>query len=474
MSAAVVMVAYYFPPDGSAGVYRPLRFVRQLAWRGWRPTVVTLDAESHARPDPRLLTLVPAEVEIVRVSERDIWKRIQSRREQGTRAQLRTGGAVQAARLRRAHQRPLRSLARRIVRRVEATVYYPDPARFWIRPAVSASVGVCRSKRPEAILATGGPWSAFLVAHETSRRTGVPYVLDFRDSWTLTCNDDFERWRPGWAARRDRRVLGSLLAGARAVIFRYQTEAECYWRAYPRGLDPARMHVIPNGYEGEVAPFQVAPGDRCTVLYTGTLTQYRYDTLLEAVARLRAAFPSEAARLRLLFVGEGGADLQAEVARRGLDDVVETRGPVPADEVARLQADAHALLLLGVTPFRGHELVGSKVFGYLKAARPIVGVLSPDETRNVLRAVQVTTVAGIDAPGEIVATLRRVLHAWTDGRLADLLPDAAACAQYSSEHQADAFVRALEGKPPVSPFVPGNAEIPDSLKSIIGASGWIR
>ena len=35
---SVLMIAYYFPPDGSAGVYRPLRFVRHLAARGWQPS----------------------------------------------------------------------------------------------------------------------------------------------------------------------------------------------------------------------------------------------------------------------------------------------------------------------------------------------------------------------------------------------------------------------------------------------------
>jgi hypothetical protein len=471
---AVVLIAYYFPPDGSAGVYRPLRFVRQLLLRGWLPAVVTVETDAHPRPDPQLLQMVPPEVEIVRVEERDVWKRIQARRENLTKAQLSNADPQQATLVLRSHQLPVRRLVRRIVRAVEGAVYYPDPARFWIRPAVSATVAVCKVKRPAAIVATGGPWSAFLVAQRASQQTGVPYVLDFRDSWTLTQNDDFEKWRPRWAARRDRRLLRRLFADARSIVFRYRTEAECYVRAYPGALDPAKIHLVPNGYEGAIAPFQKTRSERCTVLYTGTLTQYRYETLLEAVALLRDRHPSDAAQLRLLFVGEGGVELARDAAQRRLDDIVETRGAVPAHEVDRLQREAHALLLLGVKPFRGYELVGSKVFGYLKAARPIVGILPRDETRAVLETVRVPTIADIDNPAAIVATLRQLLHAWSEHRLDDLLPDRDACAQYSAERQVQSFVRALEGLPALTPFEPGAVDIPDSLKAAIGPSGWIN
>ena len=473
-TSAVVMVAYYFPPDGSAGVYRALRFVRHLPQRGWLPGVVTLDTNAHPRPDPQLMELVPREVEVVRVSNPDVWKRIQARREEGTRAKLRDADAPQVASVRQSYHRPLRRFARHVVRSIEGSLYYPDPARFWIRPAVAATVAVCREKRASAILATGGPWSSFLIAQEASRQTGVPYVLDFRDSWTLTHNEDFEMWRPSWAARRDRRLLMDLFAGARSVILRYEAEAECYWRAYAPALDPRKVHLIPNGYEGAIGEFDASASDRCRVLYTGTLTQYRFDTLLDALEVLRDRHPADAARLRLLFVGEGGGDLACEAERRGVGDLIETRGPVPAREVDRLHREAHALLLLGVRPFRGYELVGSKVFNYLKAARPIVGILPNDETRNVLRAVGVSTLADIDSPSEIVATLRQVLRAWSEGSLGELLPDRGACAAFSAEQQVGSLVRALEGLPPLTPFVPGRVDSPDSLKTTIGAAGWIQ
>ena len=109
----------------------------------------------------------------------------------------------------------------------------------------------------------------------------------------------------------------------------------------------------------------------------------------------------------------------------------------------------------------GYELFARrKVFGYLKAGMPIIGVLPNDETKKILLRVGVTTVADVDSQSEIVTVLRRLLDAWSQGKLSSLLPKRAACEIYSAERQTQDLVRALEGTPALEPFVPGSVEIP--------------
>jgi hypothetical protein len=358
-----------------------------------------------------------------------------------------------------------------VVRAIEARYYHPDIAMRWIQPAVEATVTMCARKHPDIVWATGGPWSAFIVAQRASQRTGVPYVLDFRDAWTLTLST-FEARRPAWAQRRDCRTLYRLFKGAQAVVFRYDTEAECYWRAYQGALDAARIHLIPNGYEGTIAAFAPPNANKCLVLYTGTLSSYRYDTLLQALNWFRKGDPSQAKRLRFLFVGEGAEMLGKEAAALGLSDMVEGVGPTSYTEITRLQSAAHALLMLGRPPtIRGYELLaGAKLFEYLKAGRPIIGVVPPDEAKKILQRVGVSTVADVDSPSAIVDVLRRLLAAWSTKTLSSLVPDRAACEAYSAERQTAALVRALEGTPATPPFVPGLVEIPPSLRGELGRS----
>ena len=287
---SVIMIAYSFPPEGHAGVYRPLRFIRYLPALGWRPTVISLKTDVYDRYDPELLSLVPPETAVIRVPNPDPWKALQEWRGRRIQQKLSEAPRDEIQKIHMAHHASFRSSIREMVRIMEAWCYHPDGEMGWIRPAVREIVKVCAQNRPEVIWATGGPWSSFIVARRASALTGVPYVLDFRDAWTLV-PEPFATKRPIWATRSDRRTLYGLLTGAQAVIFRYKTETECYWRAYPGALDAERIHIIPNGFDGAVEPCKEIPGDKCKILYSGTLAYYRYDTLLDALARLKQIDP---------------------------------------------------------------------------------------------------------------------------------------------------------------------------------------
>src|SRR5438128_1773964 len=185
---SVIMIAYAFPPEGNAGAYRPLRFVRHLPTMGWNASVIALDTHCYERYDPGLLDLVPSATEVIRVRSRDPWQSMQTRRAQRIQKQLTCASVETVARPRVAQQAPVRAFLREVVRRAEAWCYHPDMAMGWIQPAVKAVVNMSARKRPDVIWATGAPWSAFIVAQRVSQRTGVPYVLDFRSSWTLVPN----------------------------------------------------------------------------------------------------------------------------------------------------------------------------------------------------------------------------------------------------------------------------------------------
>jgi hypothetical protein len=472
---SVIMIAHGFPPEGNAGAYRPLRFARHLPPMGWEPTVITLDTRSYERYDPGLLTLVPNEVEVIRARNRDWWHAIQARRARRIQEKAYTVPVENSEQPHGVNHATVRSFMREAVRTAEAWVYHPDTAMCWIRPAVESILKVCARKPSNVIWATGGPWSAFVVAQRASQLTGVPYVLDFRDPWTLT-TEEFEGRRPAWAKRRDRRTLYGLLRRAQAVIFRFVAEAECYWRAYPGALNASRIHFIPNGYEGPVDEFVAPGGDKCMILYTGTLISYQYDTLLQALFRFKKSDPVRASQLRLLFVGEAMEALANEASTLGLSELIMTSGPMSFAEINCLQSQAHALLVLGRPPaIKGHEiLAGAKLFSYLKTGRPIIGIVPADETKKILHRIGLTTVADVNSPSDIVAVIRRLLDAWSERTLTRLVPDPAACEAYSAQQQTAALVRALEGTPPAEPFVPGSVEIPPSLQGEISDGGWVR
>src|SRR5215213_10217787 len=61
-----LVIAYYFPPLGGAGVQRTLKFVRYLPEFGWRTTVVSTRSRIYRTWDRSLLREIPAQTRVVR------------------------------------------------------------------------------------------------------------------------------------------------------------------------------------------------------------------------------------------------------------------------------------------------------------------------------------------------------------------------------------------------------------------------
>ncbi|MEX2493387.1 MAG: glycosyltransferase [Nitrospirales bacterium] len=465
---SVLMIAYFFPPEGNAGSYRPLRFVRALATLGWDVRVISVNPYSYDRYDPLLLNSVPPEIEIIRVQGRDWWQAIQAWRGKKEKAVLAQASIEQAKKIHSAQWAPFRSRLRSAVRKIEAAYYLPDRAMPWIRPAFKAAVDTCLMKKPDVIWATVGPISSGLVAFQLSQQIHVPYVLDFRDPWGLNYYPD-DLIRPKFASCRVRSIMRQIFEQAESIVFLFDSVAECYLQAYPGFINEKKIHIIPNGFEGSLDDFTLPFGERLTILYAGTLGTYRYDTLLQGLKFLKQRQPAVGKRLRLLFVGDGNEPLLREATMVGLNDIIETIGVVPYKEIQCIHRESHAFLILGrPSEVKGHELVaGAKLFGYLKARRPIIGVLPRDETRNILANVGVSTIADVESPYEIALVFQRVLETWINGSLEALLPDPVKCEAYSIEQQGVALIGALEGKVQKKTFFPGTVKIPSSLREDI-------
>src|SRR5687767_14961940 len=114
---SVLFIAYYFPPEGNAAVYRPLRFLKQLALRGWSTTVICCEPCQYERYDPELLSEVPLDTEIVRVKARDPWHAFQAWRGARIENKLANSSPEEARDVLSSHHVPWRSRLRELVRR---------------------------------------------------------------------------------------------------------------------------------------------------------------------------------------------------------------------------------------------------------------------------------------------------------------------------------------------------------------------
>ena len=164
-----MLIVLGFPPSSGSGAYRGLAYANHLAEQGWRVTVLTVtedffDHVTHARDDS-LMPLVDPRVEVVRVPMR----------QQHLMGDVRQWGWF------RGNFKHVHDDLWRLVQ----TRAFPERYAGWIPGLVRALVKMHRRSPVDIVLASGNPWSAFAAAWAFGRLAGVPYVMDYRDAWTL-------------------------------------------------------------------------------------------------------------------------------------------------------------------------------------------------------------------------------------------------------------------------------------------------
>src|SRR4051794_30036388 len=181
----VLYLAFYFPPSRASGVYRARATANHLAADGWDVTVFAAPLrflhEVVGSVDEKLAGTVDPRIRVERPWQSQFAWNTDVRR---------------FSRLRR--QMPTLALAlynggRKV---------FPEQYNSWGLAAVAKALRMHARKRFDVVVATGNPFAAFAAAWTIHKLTGLPYVVDYRDSWTLdlfTEEPAFPPESPVWA-----------------------------------------------------------------------------------------------------------------------------------------------------------------------------------------------------------------------------------------------------------------------------------
>ncbi len=345
----ILLVTWYFPPANAIAAVRLGRMAGYLAGRGHDVRVLTV--EPDAGDLSLAVELEPARIE--RTARPGRGAAPAARRPAG-------GGAAGAT--------TPRPTWRRRLSQVRADVqHFPDKQVGWLAAMTAALRRLCATWRPDLLYVSGPPFSPFVGVGRVARAEGIPWVAEFRDRWA----DDPYRVGASWRRRVDAWLERLAMRGVAAVV----TVSEPWAQAFA-----AKFHVpvatVMNGFDPSVweglAAAAAPPGLPLRLLHAGTVYPERRDpgALFEAVRHGDFA-PDE---LRLVFYGQHLDYLAEQVRRHVVADFVETHAPVPYRESLRLQRESDVLLLLQWNDPADDGNVPGKVFEYLAARRPILGL----------------------------------------------------------------------------------------------------
>lgn len=364
----VLFISYAFPPVGGAGVQRTSKFVKYLPQTGWIPSVLTASNPSVPVFDHTLLADIPPETHIVRART---WEPSYA---------IKRTVAAQGGRI--ASGQGYRHKAKQSVRRLANLILQPDPQILWGMNAVRLGVRSLKETAHHVIVASGPPFSSFLIGAAISRRTGVPLVLDYRDEWDLS-NCCWENKQFGhFSLAIQRRLQHRVIRQARALLATSRPSACALEAIRDQAGGVAKVSCLYNGFDPDEFNYIEPPalnGDgRYRLVYVGTLWNLTTTApLVEAVQQLCAERPDLAPRLELIFAGRRTPHEECVLSKlEGLPCKVTLLPYLEHAAAIDLMSSASALCALLADTEGAERVVPAKIFEYLATGRPIL-VIAP-------------------------------------------------------------------------------------------------
>ena len=286
-----------------------------------------------------------------------------------------------------------------------------DSQWSWFPLAARRGYALCREVGPEIIYSTGGAASAHIAAGRIARRTGIPWVAEFQDP--LVHGD----WSRGKVARKafafaERYVC----ANASRVVF--LTEEARRRAAARTSLGDRGRCIYPGAEPLPEIPPRRRNGALLRFAHLGSFGGSRNPVvLLEAARVLLDERPELAGTVRFDFYGNCDANSKRLLREFPREGVATFHGRVSRSVSLAAMREADVLVLIQNVADYSSETIPSKVYEYLAAGRPILGLVHRNaELAGMLTGLGHTVAEAADA-GSVRGAISEIHRRWKEGAL---------------------------------------------------------
>ncbi|MFM7090893.1 MAG: glycosyl transferase family 1, partial [Bacteroidota bacterium] len=208
-SKRVLIILYYWPPSGGAGVHRWLKFVKYLRDFGWEPVIYIPSNPDYPIVDPDRVKEIPENLEIIK---RPIWEPFSLYRKftgKGKDTKMDFGHLVNV----KTHLQ--KGWKERLAIWIRGNFFVPDSRLFWVNPSVRFLSDYYIKSPFQAIITSGPPHSLHLIGLKLKEKYKIPWMADFRDPWS--------EYFPAlmltkWAMKRHENLEKSILQAADKIV----------------------------------------------------------------------------------------------------------------------------------------------------------------------------------------------------------------------------------------------------------------
>ena len=365
----VLIVAYYFPPMGLAGVQRSVKFVKYLPEFGWEPVVLTVRDVLYYASDKSLLDEIE-HCKIIRTGSLDPLRTFRNI--------AKPKSSIKCA----SFECRTLSFMQKLNSLVSSWFFVPDTKLPWIPFAVAKAVKYIKKQKIDLIFTTSPPHSSHLTGLILKSCLGLPWIADFRENWMF---ETYERQPTVLHRELNRWMLKSVLKGADKVI----AVSDSYTSDLKKRSNRVDNDFITifNGYDiDDFTGFTVRSQDKFTISYCGTLSQIRNpEVFLRGAAHALKKRPDMKSRFLIRLIGsEYGISIRKIIHNIGLEKNVEVTGYVSHKKCIQFLMDSDMLLLF-ISGDSSPGMVAGKVFEYLASGKPVFAAIPLGESEEILQ-----------------------------------------------------------------------------------------
>lgn len=361
----VLIITYYWPPSGGAGVQRWLKFVKYLREFGWEPIIYTAENAEMPVIDSSLEKDIPTNTTVIKTK---IWEPYSFYK---TFIGKKQNEKINASFLSES-KKP--SFTEKISVWIRGNFFIPDARKFWIKPSVQFLNDYLKNNPVDAVISSGPPHSMHLIALGIKKNfPSVKWIADFRDPWT---NIDFykELMLSSSSDKKHKRLEKEVLKHADSVVSIGNGMNEEFKQIL--GANPEKFSVITNGYdEDDLFKGSLEKDKKFSIAHIGTLVKSRNpDTLWKVLKALTETNSDFKNQLEIKLVGKVDFYVMERIKHYGLNDYIKKIDYLPHNEVIKEQQKSKVLLLLVNNTPNAKSILTGKIFEYLAANVPILAI----------------------------------------------------------------------------------------------------
>lgn len=419
----VLLIAYYWPPSGGAGVHRWLRFSKYFHENNCNLTVYCPEDAAWPVVDHNLSQEVEEHITVIRRKIFEPHKYLGGKNNVGT-------GFTEEKKA---------GIVKKLVVWVRGNLFIPDSRKYWIKPS-SRYLSNYLKQHPEitTVISSGPPHSLHLIARKLKKKHNIKWIADFRDPWTQI--DFYEQLMiSDRADRKHRKLEKAVLQEADEVITVSTSCAE--------GLEEIgkrKVHVITNGYEfPEFDASKIELDTDFTISHFGSMPFARNPLVLwKALGNMIKTNGELTKHLKVKLIGTVDYNVLESLRSFGLESFIELVASVPHKESIELQRKTQILLLVANNTGNVKGILTGKFFEYLGAKRPILAIGLKDS--DLQQAVENTDCGGFIAYEDVEKMERFILDSFDAFKQNNLRSTAKNLEQYHSRNLAKEVIQLVD------------------------------